>query len=185
PLTICSVTNPIGFAQGALARGQSDGSCVFWQDNATGIRGRWLDGDGNALGCGAPDDTCSALILADTEARVAGATTDGSGGAYILYGKYVANFDERHYVTHTDDLASTSVPPAGRTPGLWLAISPNPAGGALTVTFVLPDARPARLEVLDLAGRRLLARDVSHAGEHVEQLGALAPGVYVVRVMQG
>jgi hypothetical protein len=187
-LTIFSGVSPIGFAQGALARGQGEGSCVFWQDQATGIRGRWLDGDGNALGCGAPNDTCSVLILADTGARVAGATADGSGGAYILYGKYVASLDEVHYVTHTLDPVTTSVPPTGRTSGLWLAVSPNPAPGALTVTFALPDARPARLEVLDLAGRRMLARDVSGAGEHVEELttrGALAPGVYVVSVAQG
>jgi hypothetical protein len=174
-------------ALGAMARGQSDGSCVFWNDNVTGIRGLWLDGDGNALGCGAPDDTCSALILADTQPRVVGAMADGNGGAYILYGKYIPNLNDVHYVTRTNYLANTttSVLPAGRTSGLWLAISPNPAAGALTVSIALPDARPARLEVLDLAGRRLLARDLSHAGEHVEQLGALAPGVYVVSVEQG
>jgi hypothetical protein len=181
-IDILPVNDGLFFVPGALARGQGDGSCVFWNDNVTGIRGLWLDGDGNALGCGTPDN-CPALILADTQPRVVGAMADGSGGAYILYGKQDANGG--HYVTHTDDLATTSVPPAGRTSGLWLAISPNPAAGALNVTFALPDARPGRLEVLDLAGRRLLARDVSHAGQHVETLGALAPGVYVVSVIQG
>ncbi len=66
-------------------------------------------------------------------------------------------------------------------------LQPNPAGRDLAVAFSLPDASPARLEVFDLAGRRLLAREVGAlgGGSHVLRLGegrALASGVYVLRL---
>ena len=75
-------------------------------------------------------------------------------------------------------------------PGLALATRSNPARGDLTVAFSLGDATPARLELFDLAGRRIVARDVGPlgAGSHVMTLGngrALAVGQYVVRLSQG
>jgi hypothetical protein len=67
---------------------------------------------------------------------------------------------------------------------------PNPEVGALSVAFVLPDGRPARLEVFDLAGRKIAARDVGAlgAGRHVVRLteeGTLAPGLYLVKLTRG
>jgi hypothetical protein len=176
----------INFSQGALARGKNDGCCVFWEDQVTGIRGRWFDGDGNVLGCGAPGDTCSALILAGSQYwNVPAAMADGNAGAYVLYSGYVGLYLADHYVTHAHYLgdATASVPPVGAKSSLALAVSPNPAHGALLARFTLPDARPARVELLDLAGRRVLAREVTGAGDRVESLAqsdALAPGVYLV-----
>jgi hypothetical protein len=76
------------------------------------------------------------------------------------------------------------------TPELALAFRSNPAGPDLGVTFTLPDATPARLEVFDVAGRRIAAREVGAlgAGNHVVTLSeghALAPGLYVARLSQG
>ena len=65
---------------------------------------------------------------------------------------------------------------------------PNPAAGEARVAFTLASKEPARLEVLDVSGRRVATREVSGApGEHVVALGGtrLAPGVYVVRLTQG
>ena len=65
---------------------------------------------------------------------------------------------------------------------------PNPAAGEARVAFTLASKEPARLEVLDVSGRRVATREVSGApGEHVAALGGtrLAPGVYVVRLTQG
>lgn len=77
-------------------------------------------------------------------------------------------------------------------PALELALAgarPNPAVGALSVAFTLPDAIAARLELYDLAGRRLAAHNVGTrgAGRHVVRLtdGALAPGLYWVSLTQG
>jgi hypothetical protein len=64
---------------------------------------------------------------------------------------------------------------------------PNPASRGFTVAFSLPDAEPARLELLDLAGRRLIVRDVGSLGQgsHVLALTegrTIAPGLYVIRL---
>jgi hypothetical protein len=75
-----------------------------------------------------------------------------------------------------------------RAPEFALAgVRPNPASRDLTVAFSLPDATPARLELLDLAGRRVMVREVGAmgAGSHVVGLAegrTIAPGLYVIRL---
>jgi len=68
-------------------------------------------------------------------------------------------------------------------------VRPNPARAtALTVEFGLADDAPARLEVLDVAGRVVLARTVAGAGSHALSLSPerrMAPGLYLVRLRQG
>ncbi len=79
------------------------------------------------------------------------------------------------------------------TPGRGvLAIEPvwpNPARGAFRVSFALADAAPARLEVVDLAGRRVETRALSAtSGAGRVVLGGDRPlpaGVYLVRIVQG
>jgi len=67
---------------------------------------------------------------------------------------------------------------------------PNPSLAGLSAAFSLPDAASARLELSDLAGRRILARDVGTLGpgEHVVDLAEgrrLPPGVYMLRLTRG
>lgn len=66
---------------------------------------------------------------------------------------------------------------------------PNPAApSGVFVTFSLPDARSATLELLDVSGRRLADRLVTGAGAQVVNLAegrTLEPGVYLVRLTQG
>ncbi len=67
---------------------------------------------------------------------------------------------------------------------------PNPARGHVTVAFSLAADGPASLEVLDVAGRRLVHREVGSMGpgNHMLPLGPgfrPAPGVYIVRLLQG
>ena len=67
---------------------------------------------------------------------------------------------------------------------------PNPVTGSLAVEFALPDAAPATLELLDLAGRRLQALDVGALGPGRHQVplaaaGALRPALYFVRLTHG
>jgi hypothetical protein len=69
-------------------------------------------------------------------------------------------------------------------------LRPNPASGPLSVSFALPNASPASLEVLDVSGRRILQREVGTmgAGAHVvrlEESSALSPGIYWLRLRQG
>ena len=70
-------------------------------------------------------------------------------------------------------------------------VRPNPSqGGRLSVAFTLPTTAPAKLELVDVSGRRVVEREVGSlgAGPHTLDLGQgqhLAPGIYLVRLTQG
>ena len=78
-------------------------------------------------------------------------------------------------------------------PALALTLNaprPNPATRELFLSFVLPHRGPARIEVLDVAGRQRLTDDVGALGpgSHVVRLDGLStlePGVFWVRLTQG
>jgi len=69
-------------------------------------------------------------------------------------------------------------------------VTPNPSRGQqLAVSFTLPVAAPARLELLDVGGRLMAARDVGALGPGRHILDAafgrpLRPGLYLVRLTQ-
>ena len=66
-----------------------------------------------------------------------------------------------------------------------VAPNPSPAAG-LTLRFTLPDAAPARLELVNIAGRSVWSREVSGAGAHVVRPSAeFAAGIYFVRLTRG
>lgn len=76
--------------------------------------------------------------------------------------------------------------------GLALAVAglrPHPARGDVALAFSLPASGGARIEFLDLAGRRVLARDLPSLGpgNHLVNLRdlRLRPGMYVLRLSQG
>jgi len=80
-----------------------------------------------------------------------------------------------------------SAPAALALEGAW----PNPARGQeLAVRFALPNAAPARIELVDVSGRRVVAREVGSLGpgRHAVDLAAGRPlpsGLYLVRLAQG
>jgi hypothetical protein len=62
--------------------------------------------------------------------------------------------------------------------------------GRFRVSFTLPSSAPARVELVDLAGRRLLSREVGGLGSGAHQLeigdaNAFRPGMYFLRLTQG
>ena len=66
----------------------------------------------------------------------------------------------------------------------------GPGDRRLVISFALEGREPARLEMLDIAGRRLVARDLADPapGEHTLDLEAparLSAGIYLVRITQG
>jgi hypothetical protein len=70
------------------------------------------------------------------------------------------------------------------------AVRPNPARAAhLMLSFSLPSAAPAKLEVFEVNGRRVTAQDVGAlgAGRHSVSFAnaRLVAGVYLVRLTQG
>jgi hypothetical protein len=69
-------------------------------------------------------------------------------------------------------------------------VNPNPSTGArLAVSFTLPVVAPARLELLDVSGRRMVAQEVGTlgAGHHSVELALgrrLPAGLYLMRLTQ-
>jgi len=66
---------------------------------------------------------------------------------------------------------------------------PNPASASRTVAFTLASAEPATLALIDVRGRTVVRREVGSLGPGPHSVdmggGALAPGVYWLRLVQG
>ena len=157
--------------------------------SARGVSLRWYSADGPALSATIERNAGGAgwTFLAEVTADGAGfleyqdtAVTPGTRYGYRVVWRDGA-------VTRTGGEAWIVVP---RDLALALeAPSPNPSSGAVTLAVTLPDARGARLDVFDLAGRRVAGRDLAGlgAGRHVVTLreaASLAPGLYVVDLAQ-
>lgn len=145
-------------------------------------------------------------LIAGAEAGVAASTVVSGGVVGLSYEQAPEGWVEvgmlvvENYGTHGAPAAS--VAPAASIASdesdapapLALAIAPaaaNPAHGrALVVDVALPSADPARLEVLDVMGRRVAMRELGSlgTGRHSVDLSAeqrLSPGVYLLRLTQG
>jgi len=175
-----------------LANGSDGSVIVCWTDTRQAgqslVRARWILPDGT------PDpgvDESGVIITPLTvNASAKGAVGDGTGGVYVGWEDLAQPFVWWYVMmSHIPHPTPTGVSPSGHPMALALSPPwPNPARETLSVRLSLPTDAPARIELLDLAGRRLRARDVQGAGDRLERfdgLGDLAPSVYVVRVTQG
>jgi hypothetical protein len=122
------------------------------------------------------------------------ASFDGTGHAVFEDSDVVAGGRYGYHLVTSDAEGTHTTGEAWVTvPAVEFALEgarPCPAVGPLRIAFALPDARPASLELFDLHGRRLAAREVGSlgAGRHVVDLSAelhAAPGVYFVRLRHG
>jgi len=92
---------------------------------------------------------------------------------------------------HVDFNPTVGVEPAASRVDFGVrSIDPNPVSRTARVSLTLATSEPARLEVIDLAGRRLGAREIGSLGpgEHVvsfPELAASPAGIYWVRLTQG
>ena len=131
-----------------------------------------------------------ALCTADNTQMYPDLTSDGTGGAIVTW------WDDRsgsgdiyaQRVGRDGVPGNADVPPEVSLAFALDPVRPNPTrGGSLTVRFTLPTSAPARLELLDVAGRRIAEHEVG-SGQHTLDFGAgqhLAPGLYLVRLTQG
>jgi len=115
---------------------------------------------------------------------------DGTDGAFLAWSDYhdlgFSTFVSDIWMTRVQASALLDVEPAPAPRGLTLAAPrPNPARTAVAFNLTLPDDAPARLELLDIAGRVRRTQLVQGAGAHTatfDRLGALAPGLYLARL---
>ena len=114
----------------------------------------------------------------------------GPAGSYFKLSAVDVNGNESGCALLTPG-GTTEVPDGGPAAFALEGVQPNPTrGGRLSVAFSLPSAAPARLEMLDVSGRRVAVREVGvlGAGRHEVEVGVgrpLAPGLYLVRLTQG
>jgi galactose oxidase-like protein len=83
--------------------------------------------------------------------------------------------------------ATSAIVPSGFELGVR-AVSPEFAAGRLTLWCSVPAAGPARLEVLDVAGRKVATRDLDWSAPGAMQVSvtpALPSGLYLARFSQG
>lgn len=140
----------------------------------------------------------STTVIAGQE-FVVNAHFDGSGGgnmaspAFVLIGAKLS-FGELPpgsalVSCHGDTtFATVSVGWQPRTGPRLLGVGPNPGRGPIQVTFVATLGSPARIQLLDVAGRVLETALAQAAGTGITLLDAgarLAPGAYFVRLTQG
>ena len=169
----------------AFADSRSGSEDIYAQRISAGGTVQWT-ADGVAL-CTATGDQQGPLLV-----------SDGTHGAILTW------VDHRYGTWASSDLYAQRVQGNGQLGGdaasvpgdaeLAFALDPvrpNPVlGGTLTVHFTLASGTAASLELLDVAGRRIITREVGSlgAGRHTLDLGEgrrLAPGLYLVCLRQG
>jgi hypothetical protein len=123
------------------------------------------------------------LVTATTDTGYVDASPAGS---YYKLAAVDVNGNESAYATLTP---GQTVDVEGGPLEFTLEPPASPArGGRLGVSFTLPVAGRAELELLDVGGRRVASREVMGAGRHEVALGEgqrVAAGIYFVRLTQG
>lgn len=131
-----------------------------------------LSRSGSAAAHGALDAGRTVMVWTDTW------TTGSPGTSELLIGVRTSG-------------GTADVPASGAATFALERVQPNPArGAALAIRFTLAHAGAARLELLDVNGRRVAARDAGAfgPGAHAVTLAPetrLPPGLYFVRLSQG
>ena len=167
-------------APSCLAADGAGGIFAAWADTRPGfqspsdIYAQHLDGMGtpiwprDGLRFGSPGTNASIV-------------PDGAGGCAVLWSR---GTDLR---ARGSSGVVTGVAASGMSRFLVRAVRPNPARGPFRLDFSLAERGPVRLEVFDVAGRRVAGREEPELrpGNHTLTVGALAPGLYSVRLRQG
>jgi uncharacterized protein DUF5650 len=145
-----------------------------WGDGTTGVSG--FISTANSL-VGATSNADMHMIVADNVNHTFIASFLAEGGGRVLVGSPVK--------------ATTTAVDGGVPLAFALDVRPNPASGkGLRVELVLPTGADARLQLLDVSGRRVLEREVGSlgAGRHTVNLAEgrrVVPGIYWLRLVQG
>jgi len=174
---------------GAVAPGRNAGFIVFSAD-ASGILATWYLAD---FTLDPSEPVNPRVVHANAPGYAAyptAAMSDGDGGALLVFHDGLSYENSKvakmRHVFRSGVLDAVGPP---RVSGLALSLAPNPARTELTLDLALAMDGPARIELLDVSGRRLLSRAIASGPgarrERLELPVGLAPGVYVARLTQG
>jgi len=120
----------------------------------------------------------------------AGAVSVPWNGKKVSAGPYLGTAPDLG-ARESDAGSVVSVPRPSQRTGMAIdSVRPNPASSDVAIAFTLRESSPARLEIMDPAGRRILVHELGalSPGAHVAKLPAgrtLPAGVYLVRLVQG
>ena len=155
-----------------------DGSMDFVVATSTDDRATWMNS-------GATPETTS-LATPPTAIRSDSLMTWTFN--FEVQGTDIVN-DVYHAAIGTTSAFATSSEGRPVAGALGLTAAPNPSSGATALTFTLDEAADVTVEVFDVLGRRVatLADGSLPAGDQALtwDAGALAPGLYVVRLQAG
>ncbi len=169
------------------------GLLVGWNDTrlapAVTFRLRWLT-PSLTPAPGKPD--AGLVFYPDSPHPFAGSLlnlrADGADGAFIAWGDYHdIGFGQGWgdlWMTHVVSPTPVGVPTVAPRALALSAPRPNPARVSVAFDLALPDDSPARVELLDVAGRVVRTRLVQGVGTHPIEFGGLAtlaPGLYFAR----
>lgn len=184
-----SLVGPIGSKPPVIAAAPGGGLWVGWDDARHGVqhvRVRALLADGSAD----PAEPDTGRVASGPRGEIRALLADGAGGVYVAFARYdddLFAFDIR--VQRLFPWATLAAPPVATSLAIRLGAAwPQPARGAFSVRFALAGTAAARLELFDLSGRRIAAREVAGIGEQTvrfELPHAVSPGLYALRLTQG
>ena len=179
----------VGTAASVTANSQADPDAVHLQwsvENATGTHAAVYrrDSETEWTSIATVEADASGVVTYDDPSVVAGGQYD-----YLLL-----VFSQRGETLDGEALVDVPAVVAGVEPGVRASfaldrVRPNPVVDRFEVSFSLPGGEPARLELLDLNGRRVFAREVGSlgAGSHHLEIGGgrdFSPGMYFLRLEQ-
>lgn len=178
----------------AIVADGAGGCYLAWADQngafqPNHVRAQHLNGDATThAGWSASGIPMNAERVYAMQVAAPALAADGAGGAYALWNEWrgcgAHESCNQAWLARLLDTGVAATPAPGPARLALAAPNPNPAHGRFTVQATLPDDRPARLDVFDVAGRALFARELTGAGTHTVTVdgAALAPGVHWLRL---
>ena len=173
-----------------LAPDGAGGAFITWQDHrsptAWNVFVQHVDGIGSPAAGWSADGLALAAEPFDQLAPSIAAT--GPAEATIAWEDHRSGFAQIR-AGHVASTGVTSV--ILPRPGDRLSLAapfPNPAARTFTARISLPDDRSARLELIDVAGRRVQSVELQGAGAHTIRFavaGEVRPGMYRLALRQG
>jgi len=175
---------------GAVAPSRDGGFIVFGAD-AAGIQATWYLANGSLD----PSEPVNPRLVhprdpsGPPELSAVIARSDGDGGALLVLSEGGPAYYTELLMRHVFRTGALGVGDPPRPARLAFSLAPNPARSELTLDLSLAADGPASIELMDVSGRRLLARAIEGGPrarrERLALPAGIAPGVYLARVTQG